>query len=377
MLNFFDITPKEYSLTQNIWCLFLYGLIIVLFYDSNVCGIKKWNNPRYHHVKSLLLLFFVYSLTNFVDHDYWGYYEAVKFDPIDEAAHVEAVYTSIIRFFNRNYLIFRTLVWGGALYIFYIGAKIAKIDTYHSLYLLAILFIVLFTYGRVSLAMAMVFTGYIMFYNYKRKNPTLSCLGLCLFLTAFFFHKSIVIAMALSIIMTYIPITKRTVVMTFLCMPILFIGIKSFTSYILETGLGLSEETASTALRYSGYVRESANLKGKIREVFEYGRFYIPILIGIKMLFMERKEALCPPIILNLFKISIGLVFIGTCFFFMGFDNNVFAYRIMYMAMIPLVYSFVEFYRYQIITRRQYTTVIWIGIFGTGYGILYGVYSLL
>lgn len=373
----FDLQPLEYSFTQNLYCLLMYLFIVLTNYNSNICGYKTWNIKRADKTVFIVLLFFIYSLTNYVDHDYWGYYGGVKFGSLGPNAHFEEAYLGIIRYFERNYLAFRAVVWGGALALFCVGAKAAKLSVYHSVWALAACFLVTFCYGRVSLAMAFVFTGYVLFYQNKKRNIPMAVLGAGLFACSFFFHKSIVFAMFMSVVMTFVPINKKSIWLIILALPVFIILARMGFAYILETGVGLNEDTANAVVSYSESERQQSNFLGKIRSIIEYGRFYFPAIVCARALFVKHRENFAPKLTLNLFKIALGLILCGTCFFFFDLNNTVFAYRILFMSMIPLIYCLVDFYGKGVISLKQYKCCIWWGMSGSLYNLLYSVYSQL
>lgn len=364
----FDIIPKEYDLWQNVYCMCMFILISGLFYKTNVCSLHIWNKRYLNTSILLLLLYYICTLSIYCSHDYFSYYQIIKYDALDDSSHLESPYLSIIRFFNRNYLSFRLIVWGGALTFFCIGAKQARINIYHSLYILAACFFVNFAYGRSSLATTMCFCGYIIFIQNKNKNIFKALLGIGLFLSAYFFHHSMILVILMAIIMTYLPINKKIIWIIIFMIPILFTLAKVGYEHILINGGGLNEDAATLVIIYSDRVADELTFLGKLGKVFDYGIFYIITIIGIKKLLFDHKQSLVPALTVNLFKISLGLIFIGTCFFFFGLSNNVFVYRILYMTIVPLTYCVVSFYSNKVITKKQLRFIV---LFGITNGIFY------
>lgn len=353
----------------------MYILIILLFYKSNIVSRKRWIRDNEHKTWLLFILYYICILSIFCNHDFYGYYTIIKFSPLGDNSHLEPPYVAIAEFFDRNYLLFRMTVWGAALIFFCIGAKEAKISIYHSLFILASCFFVTFAYGRVSLAMSMCFCGYILYYQNKSKNLLKASIGIIIFICAFYFHKSIVFAMFMSILMTYIPINKITIWLAIVSVPVLFFFTKTGFFHIITHGGVLNDDTADLAVMYSELERQQSNLYGMIGELLDYGLYYITAYLGIKALFINHKQNQVSILSFNLFKISLGLIFIGTCFFFFGLANKVFAYRILYMSMIPLTYCIVRFYKDGVITKRQLKYLVYWGIANSLFYTLYMVYK--
>lgn len=371
----FDINPIEYDFWQNLYCLIMYIIIILSFYRSNVCSHQIWRKKQDNKTILLFILYFVCTLTIFCNHDFYGYFTIIKHGNLGDNSHLEAPYVSIALFFERNYFLFRTGVWGLALALFCIGSRAARINTYHSLFLLASCFFITFAYGRVSLAMAMCYCGYIIFFQNFKKNLFLAVIGIMIFLCSFYFHRSIVIAISVAVLMTFIPLNKTTFWILIIAIPMLFIIGKNIFLHLIESGDELNKSTAEMALMYSNVVRAQSNIYGLFGDALEYGFYYFASFIGIRTLFLKNNQSKISLLFINLFKISLCLIFIGTCFFFFGLQNKIFAYRIMYMSMIPLSYCMVAFYTYGVITKKQLRNLVLFGMANCSFYLLYMVYK--
>lgn len=378
MILAFDIIPREYDFWQNLYCLVMYILIIFSFYDSNVCTRREWYNNHDKKCTWLFLLYFIVTLTLFCDHDYYGYYKIVKTTLFGINSHLEVPYAEIIKYFNRNYLMFRLSVWGSALVLFCIGAKEVDRNIYHPLFFLTICFYCTFAYGRVSLAMAMCFCGYTLFYNNIRNKKWKALIGAALFVCSFFFHKSIMFAMFTAILMTYVPINKWTARIGFIFVPILIIAVKIAFHHIVQNGVMIDEKTAQIAMAYTAAEKAKAtSILNYIGIALNYSVYYISAYLGIKTLYLENKKLIATKMSVNLYKISLGLIFFGTCFFFFDMNNKIFAYRIMYMAMIPLAYCMTSFYGRGVLTKEQFKMIITFGIINSLYYVGYLTYAQL
>lgn len=312
-----------------------------------------------------------------MNHDYYSYYIYVKKYILEDGGHFETPYLWIIENTSRNYLLFRTAVWGSALYLFYRGAYFARINTYHSLFILAAGFIITFCYGRVTLAMSMVFTGYIIFYNNKSRNLPKALLGIIVFLCAFFFHKSIVFAMFMAVVMTIIPINKKTIPFFILGIPIFVILVKTVFLHILVSGEGLNERAAKSVAMYGKLEREPTTFFGMIYNFFDYGRFYIPLIVCAWAIYFKNGQKKASIISIKLLNIALGLAFCSVCISFIDLKNEVFIYRILYMSMIPLIYCIVDFYEKDIIPFRQFKRCVLFLIIANLYSFTYSVYMLI
>ena len=371
----FDITPLEYNFGQNLYCLLLYAFIILYTYRYNV----HYKTIAFRNTKELTCIliggFGLYCLTSFNDHDYYAYYkviDAMKVWP-DFPTHLEEVYKKIMELVKYNYLGFRLLIWGSAIVLYCWTAKTSKLNISHAVFVLAACYFDLFAYARASLAMAFVFCGYALF------SQSLSIfkkiLGIVIFGCAWFFHRSIFVAMILMAIMPLVPFNRNTLRVIVISLPLTIIAVRFLFADMLNTALLMDEDQVSRMGRYAEKVSVQANMMGNIRNVFEYARFYIPLYICIRACSSYQITGFVPKIAMSFTKAATGIILVGTSMFFIGLETNVFAYRIMYMSMIPLSISVTSLYQNNLITYKEYLWCIGVGIAGVSYILLYNVYA--
>lgn len=377
MILCFDIVPEEYSFGQNLWCLclFCFGLLTTIRYNLADRGV--WLQPNRKATFFMVTTIFIMTITCFVDHDYYSYWDLVVNDQMDLTTFsLEDPYFYIIETVHNNYFLFRLLIWGCALFFFCKASNILNLSLAHTSFVLGACFMITFAYARASLAMAMVFFGYILFFQNIRKKFWPCLLGIAIFISGFYFHRSIVLAMVMILIMPFLKFKKSWIFFYIILIPIFFLAVRYYYNYLLLNSEILDEDTANKLIRYNEADHGRPNLLGIIANILNYGRFYVPIGLAIYALYLKNKVYLVPIIFRNLLKISVGITFVASCFLFFELDTSVFVYRFLYMAMIPLCFIIVEMYKKKVWTRGQYIFSILFGIIYSLYRFTYGLYSL-
>ena len=299
MIPEFDIIPKEYDIYQNIWCLLIY-ILGISTYKLNIpyCKIINYNYKVFSNIIIWLLL--LYSLTSFNGHDYYSYWTGLKSTYFKYKLDLEPPYITIGLLCKQNYLLFRLIIWGSALLGFILSSKSLKIKCNFSTYYLFACYIIIFSYARATLAMSMIFFGYIFFYNYKNKNLILSSLGLFVFFIGFYFHRSIIILMILTVIMPFIKFSKKNILFFVLILPLFFILIRYLFNYFKLDSHFLEEETLRKMNAYSEKESDNKNIYGLLQDFLNYLRFYAPIFFIIKSLYFNNQYLRISKIINNL-----------------------------------------------------------------------------
>ena len=180
-----------------------YLVVIMLFWRNNISKYDTFKKPQY----LLLFLIFIHLLFAFEGGDYFHYYEDIVTKDLSEQ---EEIYTYIAVFAGYNYLIYRTIVWGGALWMFFLTTKRFRIDSYKAVFLLYLLYFTIFDYARATLAMSVFYYGFSFICIPIKKQKILSRFLLAPFimLTSIFFHKGMII-LIVSSFMIFVPLNRK------------------------------------------------------------------------------------------------------------------------------------------------------------------------
>lgn len=177
-----EFFPKQTILLVLFNLLFL---LSILFYLSPAYGLRK-KVP----IGIPLLGIFVFCIFSFWGADWFGYAESYKHIKMGYRTNLEPVYQWIVIELISSYFQFRVIIWGTALVFFYDTIRRLPVRTDLTLFFFVAIWMIWFSYARVSLAMALMFWGTSLISTQERWNFLHSIIGVTAICVSFFFHKS-------------------------------------------------------------------------------------------------------------------------------------------------------------------------------------------
>ena len=372
----FDFSITTITPAGNLYCGLLFFSIIFIYWNRCVVG----GPIKFSHANGafpLFCLIALFAITAWYVGDFFGYQRNVQsyYQGI-QSFHLEKIYEYIIELTHQNYVLFRVVVWGGALICYTRIVSNYRVNTTMALFVLSILFITPFSYARATLAMAVYFLGvsYLSRWQDCRKIIYV-LLGVSLVLGSYLFHKSMLVILLLTILYV-VPINKKTVVPIFLIVSIFGYAIdfmmNSFQQMLLDIGDAQLVEKI-TDRNYSLDNRESvsASLFGWIYIIYEYVSFYLTFIL-VSIIFFKNKTI--PPQIAGLYRIAFGIVIMATAILLFSSGSSIFFYRYLFMSFIPLSIITVYLLTNGYMPNKYYKMIIYMG---GGYNILmFGGYIL-
>ena len=321
---------------------------------------------------SLCLIIFVSSSSS----SDWYHYQTMVWDyDFTPGAHNhgEPVYGYIIKLVNKNYFLFRLVVWGGAFFLACLSFKRFGINVNVAVFFLVAVFLIKFNYARVSLAMASYFYGLSFLFKPIKRKRFLSLVLVTPFLWgAYEFHHSLLPVILLTLI-AYLPLDKPVVAI------LLFLVIPFMASYVFANfnilGSYADEDLYSKFNRYMEKESEEANFLGHIANVIQYGAFVIPLIIDSIVIFKSKENVSMP--MRRMLRVSISITLFAMMFMFMNFFNTVFTYRYLFMTFIPLTILSIYLYQNRLLKKNLFFLIVLWGIGSNLYGLLYGLYKVL
>ena len=371
----FDFEREYPSFLQALYCFVFYIIFFALCYkDYYTCKwIKTNHTPKLS--TPIAILFFLFTLTYFVDSDYFHYYSYIKQIANGfNIATTEPVYKSIAWVSQYNYIIFRAIIWGSGLYIVSFIAKKAGIKPDFVLYLLFILYFGLFAYARASLAMAIAYCGFY-YWSIEPHKYHDRMLGMIIMIIALAFHTSMIITILCCLVAPLLHWSKRRAFIYIFAIPLISTVIKFCLSIVINSGT-TEAMIVHKLIYYSGSENVSGRtLLGKIQNTLEILTFVYPlILISYRVFFTPRlKDLVAVKFEIKLYKIAFLLVAISIAFLNIGLSTEVFSYRIRYMSMIPIVLSLTGLLQKNVILKKDIQICLLIGFIGTTMGLLSAV----
>ena len=301
-------------------------------------------------------LFLLYCIFAFDGGDFYNYYLLIREDSLE---HMEPIYHIIVHAVNNNYILFRLIVWGGALFFFKKAIKRFNLDYNRSLFFLFAVFISVFDYARASLAMSIFFYGLSLVLLPGSNKLRSFILGLLFMISSVFFHNSMIIALAASLLLL-VPVNGFTVVLII----ILFYITSSVFAPALRNLVDAELFTASLNEKIEGYsfqeYQDSFSLYEWIRRYMQYATFFIPyFIVAIKMYF---KNIEVPAYIRRLSAIILGFLLVSISVLLIPNLTFVLFYRILFMSMIPILIVFCYFEQNGLISNKTYKFILLLGI---------------
>lgn len=370
MIDFGYTSP---SLGVSLYCTILFITIITM-------GYKNCINQRLQkrQCKIFPFLVIVLAITCSIDGDFYHYQQLVwNYDFTPGARnHGEPIYKYIIGLVDRNYLLFRILIWGGGLLAFSKIVRRIGFNLSNVLFVFVALYILVYSYARASLAMVLYFWGITIFIINKKNVFLEKILGIFLICFSYSFHHSIIIAIALTPVI-FMKLTKRHLVILIVILPLLFFYSKGYIQQMMFDESTLNNDDLQEKLElYSNREVAIVNWKGLIYEFSGYLTFFIPFIVCLNSLYFKNKTNV-PIVIQAFFKLSFAMILFAVMFLFLDIQGKVFFYRILYMTFIPISIMLYYAYSAELIQKKTFSYIIVFGIMAQLYRLLYSIYTCM
>lgn len=368
-LRWTELTPGL-SLLFNI----SFFLFVVLNYRKSVVS-PLWPITRLNKWLFLFSFLLIVFVSPGSGSDWYSYQDLVwNYDLTPGATnHGEPIYRHIISLVNRNYLLFRIIVWGGAFLLSCMTFKRMDINTNVAIYFLVSVFLLRFNYARATLAMASYFMGLSLLLRPNKNRRILSySLAVLFFVGAYEFHFSMLPVLLLTLV-AFLPLDKPYVLIILLIsLPLLATYISNHF-YIIDL---LEDETiANSFSRYTEREGVTSNFLGIIANIIMYGAFVIPILITTLIVVRFNKHI--DIYIIRMYRVAISIVFFASSFLFMEFQSLIFVYRYLFMTFLPLTIMCVYFYQRKMMSKSVFSFIVMWGIISNIQPLFTGLYHLI
>ena len=197
-------------------------------YKNKKKAICLCDNRTYKYSNNIFVYFIlisVFCVFYFVDSDWFHYYEIygiisktdindfslLSFFEKTSESHIEKVYTVLAWLSFDSYYLFRFYIWGGALAFIILIIRRLNLNVNSFFYIFIASFLLLFAYGRVSLAFAIAFGGYSMIVCKNKKRLLSYLAGVLLIAFSLLFHKSAFFLLPV-FLLSFLPYNKYTII---------------------------------------------------------------------------------------------------------------------------------------------------------------------
>lgn len=259
-------------------------------------------------------------------------------------------YLSVISF--KSYNLFRFFIWGTATFLVFKLAKEYKVKTNVMAFVFPIIFLLLFSYARASLAMALYFTG--LTYLLKRGVVKGFAPSIIFFIIAFAAHRSMLILIAITPL-AFIKLTKQKLFIIIPLMIIASLSLNYFATSFLDSDTLQEESFQSFNKSGNSYLNNTNTISynwkfGLITLLQNCSFIFINLYLIWKIIV---KKVPVHDYIRKLLTLTTIITLLASAFLFNGFISNVnglnvVGYRFLFMTGIPLSIILSYCYTYKI-----------------------------
>ena len=370
MIDFHLNIEAETQLWHVVFFLFFY----LLCFFTNKKYIEYKDIPVRRSSRTILTIsLIILTIAAYTRGDFFHYADIVQNYKYTGVTHMEAIYEFLIIAFNGNYLLWRIVVWGSALFLLFITFQRLKLDKHISFLFLFLAYITILNYSRTALAVAVYFFG-LSFIVCPGKRKVLSyIIGILIVSATLLFHDS-ALALVLCTFFVFLPFNKITIpiilLVSFLMMGI---GYDALVNYM--DAHVYSEEAARQFISYLESEIEFTNgLASVIGQMLRYGSFYLPFILLSKVIFFSSVRV--DSVVTRLYGVTFGLILIATVLAFTSV-TNIFFYRLLYMSFVPIVILVSYCYKSGVLSQKGLKFCVYFGVLSVVYDSLYSLYILL
>lgn len=281
------------------------------------------------------ILLLLVCLTYIWDTDYYSYMIDYV-NGLETTGNKEKLYYYLCQITTPYYIIFRLIIWGTAILLYYHTCKRLEIQPYVGIYVLICFFLTLFAYGRVNLAMTLYYCGF----SYLIKpgnNKLLSYIfGITVLSSSFFAHRSFLPVIVITPLF-FIPLNKGTISLLFLSTPLITLAIKYLFSGFLNESIQMDssfESFQSSAERAVNSGFEERNWKSLAMIAVRNYSFYIPCIYILFKLFISRSRIYIEEYLKPLVMCISVIIIISICLQYGldSFETGTMAKRYLFMS---------------------------------------------
>lgn len=326
-----------------------------------------------------IFLIFIFILYSFWGRDWFHYWRLYPKLLDGDSWHMEEIYVWIAQNLSWSYVSFRFFVWGVGFILFLVFINRISISKDLAILMFGCIWLIWFSFGRVSLSMVLCFLGIVLFYKPYKVKFFSYLLGLALIIISLFCHKSAFFVIGIAFLSFLFGRVNRKI---FIMLSIFFVGILFFALKNIIPELILEESENSDA--YGGMILYSAQrymereigqsgIGALLAKLLERLPYYL-IALQCCRVFLRKDYKNIPIEIRFFFQSQFLIVIISSVFLFnFGVNLSTIYSRFMHFSLIPNVVVLAFLWRYKIFFKM--TKFIFVLAFiGTMYVVLYTLY---
>ena len=351
----------------------LFLLVMLYMLMRNVKSFPYRANPLAKNVSIVLSILFV--LFSFWGSDWFHYLELYPNLHSGEKGHMEDVYVFIAQNLSIGYVSFRFFIWGTGILLYCFLVKRLSVNTDLALFFFLSIWLIWFSYARVSLAMIVIYLGGMLIYKPLNKKFISYISGIALIWLSIYLHKTAsfaIIVVVLSSIFGLLPkklfaliVPLFLTIVPFLISTFLmdFMTIDSFTGGVFDLSIEYGQN-------YLDAETEDMGLAPLIQRILEMTPYYMLALVS----YMSLLRYNIAKDVAIYMKILIIIVIIASLFSLdYGLNTSVLYVRFMRFAFIPSAIVLTYIWSNNIY-KKTARYIYYIALSGTFYSVAYSLY---
>ena len=277
--------------------------------------------------------------------DFYHYCDVVQNYTKGQYVNFEELYEWLIIVVNNNYLLWRIVIWGGGLIVFWVVVKRLEINVVYAFFILFVFYVNLYNYARASIAFVVYVFG-VSFLLKPYKNVIISFpIGIALIWYSHYFHSTSYLLMALTPII-FLPINKRTIWLLIVAMPL--IAKLSFSLFLNSGDIAMSLGNDMLSEKLNNYntnvdIAFRGGLSGFFYHFLQYSSMLVPLVVILFTMLRNAENFDYPFAIRGLMKIALSISILSICLLIVT-DLPVYFYRTLNMLIvfIPLLFAYLH-----------------------------------
>ena len=204
-------------------------MFFAYYYIVSKKSLRSAPNQSGYLVLGILIVF--YAVFEFTGGDFYNY--KILYDDFlmyGTTSHLEPIYEYLIKLSNRNYYLWRLMVWTISTCVCIILMKKLRVDAHY--FALSFLLIAFFHFvgARQSIGLMLLYLGLLLMLNGSKGRRFNIILGLACLLTSTIFHKIMIVYIIITLI-SLIPFRKWGIIMSLLLFPLAYLYVDLFSDH--------------------------------------------------------------------------------------------------------------------------------------------------
>lgn len=326
-----------------------------------------------------IVIMFIFVLFSFWGKDWFHYLEAYSELCQGNGGHEEEVYVWIAQHLSIGYISFRFAVWGTGLILILLTMERLPLKKDLIILFFGSIWIIWFSYARVSLGLALSFWGLAVFYNPYRSKFLSRLLAIAAIWGSFYFHKSAFV-FVIAVVLTIMSLRLRKqlfFLIIVISIPLVILYIKNNIGGFLMLEADASEGGFSQSIYFGQYYLDSDSksegIAVRIATVLGAIPYYL-LLIQSVLLTVRPINSTEPKIVQGFIRLFIILILIASLFLFnLGVNTSILYVRFLRFAAFPSAVLLAYYWEYKYYPKLTRWT-FYMAALSTLYSVSYSLY---